>query len=86
MAEPANPSDDDFFLPYLCSGGVLILVVLIAELTAFVLTIAKHLPDEGTPLWLDLARISLFLQWIALTSSGVLCVARRLRVVVCHRC
>jgi len=26
--------------------------------------------------WLDLARISLFLQWIALSSSGVLCAAR----------
>ena len=77
MAEPAAPPEDDFFLPYLCSGNVLLLVVLIAELTAFVLTIAKHLPDEGVPLWLDLARMSLFLQWIALASSGVLCAARR---------
>ncbi len=77
MAEPAVPPEDDFFLPYLCSGSVLLVVVLIAELTAFVLTIAKHLPDEGVPLWLDLARMSLFMQWIALTSSGVLCTARR---------
>lgn len=77
MAEPAAPPEDDFFLPYLCSGSVLILVVLIAELTAFVLTIANHLPDEGVPLWLDLARMSMFLQWIALTSSGVLCLIRR---------
>ena len=71
------PSHDDFFLPELCSGPVVIIVVLIAELTAFMLTMAKHLPDEGAPLWLDLARISLFLQWIALTSTGVLCMARR---------
>ena len=77
MAAPAAPPEDDFFLPYLCSGGVLLVVVLIAELTACVLTIAKHLPDEGVPLWLDLARMSLFMQWIALTSSGVLCTARR---------
>ena len=68
---------DDFFLPELCSGPVVILVILIAELTAFMLAMARHLPDEGAPLWLDLARISLFLQWIALTSTGVLCVARR---------
>ena len=54
---------------------MVIIVVLIAELTAFMLTMAKHLPDEGAPLWLDLARISLFLQWIALTSTGVLCMA-----------
>ena len=67
---------DDFFLPDFCSGPVLLVVLLIAQLTAFVLAIAKHLPGEGTPLWLDLARISLFLQWIALTSSGVLCWTR----------
>ena len=77
MAAPTDPSQDDFFLPELCSGPVVIMVVLIAELTAFILTMAKHLPDEGPPLWVDLARISLFLQWIALTSTGVLCMARR---------
>ncbi len=74
-AVPQNPSDD-FFLPQLCNGSVVLVVVVIAELTAFVLTIAKHTPDEGVPLWLDLARISLFLQWVALTSSGLLCAAR----------
>ena len=77
MAAPAPASQDEFFLPELCSGPVVILVVLIAELTAFMLTMAKHTPDEGEGLWLDLARISLFLQWIALTSTGVLCMARR---------
>ena len=77
MADPAPAPQDDFFLPELCSGPVVIMVVLIAELTAFMLTMAKHTPDEGPGLWLDLARISLFLQWIALTSTGVLCLARR---------
>jgi two-component system sensor histidine kinase AlgZ len=75
-ASAPQPSSDDFFLPELCTGGVLLVVILIAELTAFVLTIAKHLPGEGVSLWLDLARISLFLQWIALASSGVLCAVR----------
>ncbi|HEV7165528.1 MAG TPA: histidine kinase [Gammaproteobacteria bacterium] len=73
---PTSPHDD-FFLPELCSGPVVLIVVLIAELTAFMLTMARHLPDEGAALWVDLARISLFLQWIALTSTGVLCLARR---------
>jgi two-component system sensor histidine kinase AlgZ len=78
MAVSTAPRDDsdDFFLPQLCNGAVVLVVVVIAELTAFVLTIAKHTPDEGIPLWLDLARISLFLQWIALTSSGLLCAVR----------
>ncbi|MDE2195692.1 MAG: sensor histidine kinase [Gammaproteobacteria bacterium] len=70
-----NPGD--FFLPDFCSGPVVLVVVLMAELTAFVLVIARHLPGEGVPLWLDLARISLFLQWIALSSAGVLCLARK---------
>jgi two-component system sensor histidine kinase AlgZ len=74
---PPASARDEFFLPELCSGPVVLVVILIAELTAFVLAIAKHLPGEGVPLWLDLARISLFLQWIALTSSGVLCASRR---------
>ena len=77
MADAPPPPRDDFFLPELCSGPVVLIVVLIAELTAFMLTMAKHLPDEGAALWLDLARISLFLQWISLTSTGVLCMARR---------
>jgi two-component system sensor histidine kinase AlgZ len=74
---PVTTPSGDFFLPELCSGPVVLVVVLIAELTAFILTLAKHLPDEGMVLWVELARISLFLQWIALTSTGVLCVSRR---------
>ncbi|HEX4300948.1 MAG TPA: histidine kinase [Gammaproteobacteria bacterium] len=73
---PTRSASEDFFLPELCSGSVVLVVVLIAELTAFVLTIAKHLPGEGVSLWLDLARMSLFLQWISLASSGVLCAFR----------
>jgi len=56
---------------------VVLIVVLIGELTAFVLVIARTLPGEGSALWLDLARISLFLQWIGLTSAGVLCATRQ---------
>lgn len=74
---PPKPAPRDFFLPDFCSGPVVLVVVLVAELTAFVLTIARHLPEEGAPLWLDLARLSLFLQWIGLTSAAVLCLARR---------
>ena len=86
MADAPAPPSNDFFLPELCSGPVVLVVVLIAELTAFVLTLARHLPDEGAVLWVELARISLFLQWIALTSTGVLCVARRyLRRMPLHR-
>ncbi|HEX5340377.1 MAG TPA: histidine kinase [Gammaproteobacteria bacterium] len=77
MARSRDHSAESF-LPDFCSAPVVLAVVLIAELTAFVLVIARHLPGEGVALWLDLARISLFLQWIALASAAVLCLARRL--------
>jgi two-component system sensor histidine kinase AlgZ len=73
----ARDDNTEFFLPDFCSAPIVLVVVLIAELTAFVLVIARHLPGEGMSLWLDLARISLFLQWIALSSAGVLCLSRR---------
>lgn len=73
----AKPTAGEFFLPDFCSAPVVLVVVLIAELTAFVLVIARNLPGEGSALWVDLARISLFLQWIGLTSAGVLCATRK---------
>ncbi|MGB9429262.1 MAG: histidine kinase [Gammaproteobacteria bacterium] len=75
--DQTKPAPVEFFLPDFCSAPVVLVVILIAELTAFVLVIARHLPGEGEVLWLDLARISLFLQWIGLTSAGVLCAARK---------
>ncbi len=76
-SDSAKTAPEEFFLPDFCSAPVVLVVILIAELTAFVLVIARHLPGEGTVLWLDLARISLFLQWIGLTSAGVLCATRK---------
>jgi two-component system sensor histidine kinase AlgZ len=48
-------------------------VVLIAELLAVTLSLAR---PEGAFLT-ELARVSLFLQWLGLTSAAVLCYARR---------
>jgi two-component system, LytTR family, sensor histidine kinase AlgZ len=73
----SQPVHEDFFLPDFCSGPVVLIVILIAELVTFLLVGARHLPGEGINLWLDLARVSLFMQWIGLTSAGVLCVARK---------
>lgn len=49
-------------------------VVLISELLALTLTLARP-PDAG--FLTELARISLFLQWLGLTSAELLCAARR---------
>lgn len=66
---------DGPFLPDFCSARAVLAVVLLAELVAIVLALARHVP--GGPFWDDLARISLFLLWCTLLSAGLLCPARR---------
>ena len=66
---------DRFFLPDLCAPAAVLGVVLIAELTAIALTLARQ------PSWdlffIDLARTSLLMLWLALTAAATLCVLRR---------
>lgn len=70
-------SHDDFFLPDFCAVGVVFVVVLVAELFAFVLVLA---PGVHGDFWSELSLVSLFVQWVALSSAAVLCLARpRLR-------
>lgn len=64
---------DELFLPDLCNVRILFLVIIIAELLAFVLTLAAS--DIGK-VWLDLGLISLFVQWVALSSVLILCLSR----------
>jgi len=65
---------DDFFIPDLCATRSVFVVVLIAELIAVTLSLARPSPDFLT----ELARISMFLQWLGLTSAALLCYARPL--------
>jgi len=70
---PLDASLDAFFIPDFCATRMVFAVVLIGELVALTLTLAR--PDA---LFLtELARISLFLQWLGLTSAGLLCYSRR---------
>ncbi len=64
-----------FFLPDLCRPRAVAAVAVIAELVALVITISRDSSPLGA--WIDLLRISLFLQWIALCSAAVLCLSRR---------
>lgn len=73
-------SDNDCFLPNFCGLRMVFLVVVIAQLFAFVVVLSpSDLPAEGR--WLQLGLISLFVQWCTLVSSAVLCLLRR---VICH--
>ena len=75
--KPEDPEKrcGDFFLPDFCELRVVFAVVVLSELFAFVLTLSR--PAILDP-WNDLAMISLFVQWAALSSAAVLCAARRL--------
>jgi two-component system, LytTR family, sensor histidine kinase AlgZ len=68
----ADSPKDDFFIPDFCAARMVFAVVLIAELLAVTFALAR----PGVPFLTELARISLFLQWLGLTSAGVLCYVR----------
>ncbi len=70
----ASQLQDPGFLPDFCRGEMVINVVVLAEFLAIVATVIT--PPLTASVFQDLFYISLFLQWIALTSIGVLCVAR----------
>ena len=63
-----------FYLPDFCAPGSVLAVVLIAELVAMLLTLARF--GLSANFWPDLARTSLFLLWVALGTAAVLCVVR----------
>ena len=70
-ARPATP----FYLPDLCTPRAALIVVLIVELTALVLSLARTSSDMN--FWTDLARTSTFLLWIGLAGASLLCALRR---------
>jgi len=65
----------DGFLPDFCNSHNVFLVILMAELLALILSLAPGV--EVTQFWTRLAFISLFVQWISLSSVLLLCYARR---------
>src|SRR5687768_13552405 len=70
-----NESSAPGLLPNLCDNRVLLLLMLIAELLAIVLTLSQR---PGTrDLWAYLATTSFFIQSITLVDAALLCYARR---------
>jgi len=68
--EPAK----QLYLPDFCTGRAVLAIVIICELTAMVLALARNEVVLG--FWPDLARTSMFLLWIGLFGAGLLCVLR----------
>lgn len=73
-ASQGEGQQDSLFLPSFCDIRMVFAVVVIAEMLAFVLVLAGAAQDP----WSTLGLTSLFVQWIALASAVVLCMARPL--------
>ncbi len=65
---------DSFFLPDLCKVGAVLMLVLLAQLLALVLTLAVAIGAQFS--WEFLALSSLFTQWVTLASAALLCALR----------
>jgi two-component system sensor histidine kinase AlgZ len=70
----SDNSETQAYLPDFCSGSVVIVVILVAELVAILLTLAAY----NTPgmFMIELAKISLFVLWLGLLSAVVMCLFR----------
>jgi two-component system sensor histidine kinase AlgZ len=62
------------YLPDFCRARAVLSIVIICELTALVLALARNEVSLG--FWPDLGRTSMFLLWIGLCGAGMLCVLR----------
>ncbi|ANB01815.1 sensor histidine kinase [Ectothiorhodospira sp. BSL-9] len=63
------------FLPDFCESRTVFVVVLMAQLLAFILALASEPRPQG--FWVNLALTSLFVQWVALGTVFTLCLNRR---------
>ncbi len=63
-----------FYLPDFCRAQSVLAVILIAALVALLFTLARH--GISASFWIELARIALFLLWVALGTAAVWCLAR----------
>jgi len=71
----AKLPNDDLFLPDFCDMGTVFTVVVVGALLAFILVLSPVVNTSHW--WRDLALNSLFIQWVALSSAGLLCSWRR---------
>ena len=65
----------EFFLPSFCGIRMLFAVVVLAQLLSFLLVLAG--PGFGPEAWSGLGMVSLFVQWVALSCTALLCLLRR---------
>ena len=62
------------YLPNFCSSSAALAIVLICEITAVLLALARN--NSALGFWADLGLTSMFLLWIALCGAALLCLLR----------
>jgi len=73
----AETDPESGFLPNFCNGWTIFNLVIIAEMLAIVISlVSPEIPIGGNKFG-NLLLISLFIQWIALTSATALCLSRK---------
>ena len=72
---PSAPPDNHYYLPDFCNVRTVLYAVILGELLAFMLMLRPFEQQAGG--WTELSLISLFIQWVTLTSSWLLCNSRR---------
>jgi two-component system sensor histidine kinase AlgZ len=73
--DKTEPNTVTSFLPDFCGVRMVFVVLLIGELLAIILTLSGS--AQSPDIVSDLAFISLFIQWMALSSAALLCLNRR---------
>jgi two-component system, LytTR family, sensor histidine kinase AlgZ len=68
--DASNGGAQSFYLPNACESRAAFAIVVIVQLTALVLALARQ---SNVGFWTDLGRTSLFLLWIGLAGAAVLC-------------
>ncbi|MEO8064992.1 MAG: sensor histidine kinase [Pseudomonadota bacterium] len=76
MSGPAREPDGarQLYLPDFCKARAVLAVVIICELTALVLSLART--EAASGFWPDLGRTSMFLLWVGLFGAALLCLLR----------
>jgi len=73
---PPSPGEEprQLYLPNFCSPAAALTIIVICELTALLLALARN--DAALGFWSDLGLTSMFLLWIALCGAALLCLLR----------
>ncbi|MGA9367104.1 MAG: sensor histidine kinase [Steroidobacteraceae bacterium] len=77
MRQALRSGAESFYLPDFCASRAALAIVLIVELTAVVLALARQGANQSGDFWGDLARTSLFLLWVGLVCAALLCSTRK---------